>query len=72
MVDLEGNREAVMSPEGAGITDVEQEADESLPPGWEQKMDDSGRIYYVNHESRTTQWNRPTEYVLHALYVDIF
>ncbi|KAK3750287.1 hypothetical protein RRG08_015779 [Elysia crispata] len=61
MVDLEGNREAVMSPEGAGITDVEQEADESLPPGWEQKMDDSGRIYYVNHESRTTQWNRPTE-----------
>nr|XP_020462773.1 E3 ubiquitin-protein ligase NEDD4 isoform X2 [Monopterus albus] len=31
-----------------------------LPPGWEERQDNLGRIYYVNHESRTTQWQRPT------------
>ncbi|GAA6219475.1 E3 ubiquitin-protein ligase NEDD4 isoform X1 [Lates japonicus] len=30
------------------------------PPGWEERQDNLGRIYFVNHESRTTQWNRPT------------
>ncbi|GFS06479.1 E3 ubiquitin-protein ligase NEDD4-like [Elysia marginata] len=60
MVDLEANREdATDTPEGAA--GVEQGPDESLPPGWEQKIDPSGRVYYVNHESRTTQWERPTE-----------
>ncbi|XP_028999782.1 E3 ubiquitin-protein ligase NEDD4-like isoform X2 [Betta splendens] len=32
-----------------------------LPPGWEERQDNLGRIYYVNHERRTTQWQRPTE-----------
>ncbi|XP_024151244.1 E3 ubiquitin-protein ligase NEDD4a isoform X2 [Oryzias melastigma] len=31
-----------------------------LPPGWEERQDNLGRIYYVNHETRTTQWHRPT------------
>uniref|UniRef100_A0A7N5ZSP9 HECT-type E3 ubiquitin transferase n=1 Tax=Anabas testudineus TaxID=64144 RepID=A0A7N5ZSP9_ANATE len=31
-----------------------------LPPGWEERQDNLGRIYYVNHERRTTQWLRPT------------
>ncbi|XP_052008001.1 E3 ubiquitin-protein ligase NEDD4-like isoform X2 [Xyrauchen texanus] len=31
-----------------------------LPPGWEERQDNLGRTYYVNHESRTTQWHRPT------------
>ncbi|XP_069379745.1 E3 ubiquitin-protein ligase NEDD4 isoform X1 [Paralichthys olivaceus] len=31
-----------------------------LPPGWEERQDNLGRIYFVNHESRTTQWFRPT------------
>uniref|UniRef100_H3B712 HECT-type E3 ubiquitin transferase n=1 Tax=Latimeria chalumnae TaxID=7897 RepID=H3B712_LATCH len=30
-----------------------------LPPGWEEKQDDKGRIYYVNHNNRTTTWTRP-------------
>ncbi|RUS88113.1 hypothetical protein EGW08_004166, partial [Elysia chlorotica] len=64
MVDLQRGREDAETSVSAGLTDVEHEAGEAdgaLPPGWEQKTDDSGRIYYVNHESRTTQWNRPTE-----------
>ncbi|XP_047436244.1 E3 ubiquitin-protein ligase NEDD4a isoform X3 [Mugil cephalus] len=31
-----------------------------LPPGWEERQDNLGRIYFVNHETRTTQWQRPT------------
>ncbi|KAK7496832.1 hypothetical protein BaRGS_00011812 [Batillaria attramentaria] len=33
---------------------------EPLPPGWEERHDQFGRTYYVNHNSRTTQWARPT------------
>lgn len=32
-----------------------------LPPGWEEREDACGRIYYVNHVARTTQWERPVQ-----------
>uniref|UniRef100_A0A182Q670 HECT-type E3 ubiquitin transferase n=1 Tax=Anopheles farauti TaxID=69004 RepID=A0A182Q670_9DIPT len=31
-----------------------------LPPGWEVRHDPVGRMYYVNHVARTTQWERPS------------
>lgn len=31
-----------------------------LPAGWERREDHLGRTYYVDHNSRTTSWNRPT------------
>ncbi|XP_040595934.1 E3 ubiquitin-protein ligase NEDD4 isoform X3 [Mesocricetus auratus] len=31
-----------------------------LPPGWEEKQDERGRSYYVDHNSRTTTWAKPT------------
>uniref|UniRef100_A0A4W5PMV2 E3 ubiquitin-protein ligase n=1 Tax=Hucho hucho TaxID=62062 RepID=A0A4W5PMV2_9TELE len=31
----------------------------AMPPGWEERQDNLGRTYYVNHETRTTQWHRP-------------
>ncbi|XP_067840074.1 E3 ubiquitin-protein ligase NEDD4-like isoform X11 [Heptranchias perlo] len=31
-----------------------------LPAGWEEKTDNLGRTYYVNHNNRTTQWQRPS------------
>ncbi|GAB0090167.1 E3 ubiquitin-protein ligase [Sergentomyia squamirostris] len=31
-----------------------------LPEGWEMRKDPQGRKYYVNHKTRSTQWNRPT------------
>ncbi|CAI5758074.1 unnamed protein product [Candida verbasci] len=31
-----------------------------LPPGWERRTDNFGRTYYVDHNSRTTTWQRPT------------
>lgn len=31
-----------------------------LPPGWERRLDPLGRTYYVDHNTRTTTWNRPS------------
>ncbi|KAH8990413.1 hypothetical protein EDB86DRAFT_3191456 [Lactarius hatsudake] len=33
--------------------------EEALPPGWELRHDPRGRSYYVDHNTRTTTWNRP-------------
>ncbi|XP_060750715.1 itchy E3 ubiquitin protein ligase b isoform X2 [Tachysurus vachellii] len=30
-----------------------------LPQGWEQRMDPSGRVYYVDHVEKRTSWERP-------------
>ncbi|KAL2090581.1 hypothetical protein ACEWY4_012844 [Coilia grayii] len=30
-----------------------------LPPGWEQRVDQSGRVYYVDHLEKRTTWERP-------------
>ncbi|XP_009070947.1 PREDICTED: E3 ubiquitin-protein ligase NEDD4 isoform X1 [Acanthisitta chloris] len=30
-----------------------------LPPGWEERQDDKGRSYYIDHNSRTTTWIKP-------------
>ncbi|OAX41309.1 HECT-domain-containing protein [Rhizopogon vinicolor AM-OR11-026] len=32
----------------------------ALPPGWERRIDPLGRTYYVDHNTRTTTWNRPS------------
>lgn len=32
---------------------------EPLPAGWEQRKDPHGRTYYVDHNTRTTTWERP-------------
>ena len=33
--------------------------DSPLPPGWEEKTDATGRKFYVDHNTRRTQWDRP-------------
>ena len=35
------------------------ESEEPLPPAWEARMDSHGRIFYIDHASRTTSWQRP-------------
>jgi E3 ubiquitin-protein ligase NEDD4 len=37
-----------------------EDAQGRLPAGWERREDNLGRTYYVDHNSRTTSWNRPT------------
>jgi len=31
-----------------------------LPPSWEEKRAPDGRVYYVDHRTKTTHWERPT------------
>lgn len=47
-----------VSPENhnRGATPV---AEEPLPPGWEMRYDLYGRRYYVDHNTRSTSWERP-------------
>ena len=35
------------------------ERPQPLPPGWEMRRDQRGRVYYVDHNTRTTTWQRP-------------
>lgn len=30
-----------------------------LPPGWTRQFDQHGRPYYIDHNTRTTTWQRP-------------
>jgi E3 ubiquitin-protein ligase NEDD4 len=32
-----------------------------LPAGWERREDNLGRTYYVDHNTRTTTWTRPSD-----------
>jgi len=36
-----------------------QNVNNGLPPGWEQRITPEGRVYFVDHENRTTTWNDP-------------
>lgn len=31
-----------------------------LPPNWERRVDSMNRVYYVDHNTRTTTWHHPT------------
>ncbi|BFZ17439.1 hypothetical protein BsWGS_20477 [Bradybaena similaris] len=51
----------VSSPTGTGIQSPSIPYDPNeLPEGWEERRTTNGRIHYVNHMTRTTQWERPT------------
>ncbi|XP_032891624.1 NEDD4-like E3 ubiquitin-protein ligase WWP2 isoform X1 [Amblyraja radiata] len=50
------------SEEGSALTELSQALAqnlEALPPGWEQRVLPSGRVYYVDHNTKTTTWERP-------------
>lgn len=37
-----------------------------LPEGWEKRVEPNGRVYFVNHKNRTTQWEDPrTQGIIH-------
>ncbi|CAG9771972.1 unnamed protein product [Ceutorhynchus assimilis] len=46
-------------PNGSVAQQDEQRQDEPLPPGWEMRFDTYGRRYYVDHNTRSTSWERP-------------
>ena len=42
------------------MVDNENDDQEPLPQGWEERQDANGRTFYVDHINRRTQWERPT------------
>lgn len=44
------------APPGAA---TEEDTLGPLPDGWEKRVEPNGRVYYVNHKNRTTQWEDP-------------
>uniref|UniRef100_A0A6M2DTZ5 E3 ubiquitin-protein ligase n=1 Tax=Xenopsylla cheopis TaxID=163159 RepID=A0A6M2DTZ5_XENCH len=43
----------------AGTIPDDTDALGPLPAGWEKRMQPEGRVYFVNHKNRTTQWEDP-------------
>ena len=37
---------------------------ESMPPGWESRLADDGKVYFIDHNRRTTSWFDPRSVLL--------
>ncbi|XP_060110126.1 LOW QUALITY PROTEIN: NEDD4-like E3 ubiquitin-protein ligase WWP2 [Heteronotia binoei] len=46
-------------PLGPKVSPPAVQALETLPSGWEQRELPNGRVYYVDHNTKTTTWERP-------------
>ncbi|XP_047296495.1 E3 ubiquitin-protein ligase Itchy homolog isoform X8 [Homo sapiens] len=44
---------------GSGPRPLNPVTQAPLPPGWEQRVDQHGRVYYVDHVEKRTTWDRP-------------
>lgn len=40
--------------------EMRNQDNDPLPPGWERRTDHLGRMYYVDHNTRSTTWTRPS------------
>ncbi|KAG8314419.1 hypothetical protein J6590_093176 [Homalodisca vitripennis] len=45
----------------AGMASVlpDSDSEDDLPPGWEERATVDGSVYYVNHNTKGTQWTHP-------------
>jgi len=56
--ELEACRKAPLDPLTEPVSSKVQSS--GLPPGWEQRVDHAlGRMFFVNHNDRTTCWADP-------------
>eukprot|EP01111_Echinosteliopsis_oligospora_P010826 TRINITY_DN3429_c0_g1_i1.p1 TRINITY_DN3429_c0_g1~~TRINITY_DN3429_c0_g1_i1.p1 ORF type:complete len:695 (-),score=155.30 TRINITY_DN3429_c0_g1_i1:7-2091(-) len=51
----------LFSPEQQKAMSQQIRPQSALPPNWEQKVDPKGRIYYVDHQNKKTQWTHPCD-----------
>ena len=42
-----------------GVNNNSNNNNEVLPSGWEQMATPDGRVFYIDHNTRTTTWNHP-------------
>lgn len=57
LLQAHGGQPVVAGPSIATVD--EDDALGPLPAGWERRKQPEGRVYYVNHKNRTTQWEDP-------------
>lgn len=53
--------DSVQQPQANGAAAVKEDDDTvgPLPKDWEKRVQPDGRVYFVNHKNRTTQWEDP-------------
>ncbi|XP_032638962.1 NEDD4-like E3 ubiquitin-protein ligase WWP2 isoform X1 [Chelonoidis abingdonii] len=56
---IPGQPEEPAPASGTQSPQAAAQALEALPPGWEQRELPNGRVYYVDHNTKTTTWERP-------------
>ncbi|GAM20319.1 hypothetical protein SAMD00019534_034940 [Acytostelium subglobosum LB1] len=59
-VGIEGGQDLFSSLNGASSPTTQ---DAPLPTGWEKRTDDSGKVYYVDHNTKTSHWSLPAQAV---------
>ena len=59
---IQGSTSPTQAAQSAQMRNFNPNVDQygPLPPGWERRIDPLGRTYYVDHNTRTTTWNRPS------------
>jgi len=57
----DGAAQGINRQESGDWVMVDPEDVEPLPRGWEERRDANGRLFYVDHVTRRTQWERPTQ-----------
>jgi E3 ubiquitin-protein ligase NEDD4 len=55
-----GQPNGVSQTRANGTFSTFEDAQGRLPAGWERREDNLGRTYYVDHNTRSTSWQRPT------------
>ncbi|CAL4162583.1 unnamed protein product, partial [Meganyctiphanes norvegica] len=60
VVSIDNSSGQEESPAQPVLVSGGSEESDQLPGGWEERQDANGRTYYVNHNARATQWERPT------------
>uniref|UniRef100_A0A0K8U0N9 HECT-type E3 ubiquitin transferase n=1 Tax=Bactrocera latifrons TaxID=174628 RepID=A0A0K8U0N9_BACLA len=67
LLSAAGDQGALLAPGAMPVSNVAdqqlqaaQADDEPLPAGWEIRFDQYGRRYYVDHNTRSTYWEKPT------------
>ena len=56
---LQIKNQRFLYPDSARGGTTEDDSLGSLPDGWEKRVEPNGRVYFVNHKNRTTQWEDP-------------
>ncbi|XP_064620159.1 E3 ubiquitin-protein ligase NEDD4-like isoform X3 [Lineus longissimus] len=60
MIDSTHSQQLEADTASVTTTEAETEEESALPANWEERRDASGRVFYVDHRSHRTQWERPS------------